>query len=329
MTPRTILVLVVGASFCACGGPESFHAAAGLHGAGDGGLTVGAAGSDGAAGSAAGGDGGIGGAIDSAGTAGSTTDAGVNGLAGATGTAGMTGVAGSTGTAGAVGAAGATGGAGKTGAAGSNGAAGKAGSAGTTGAAGATGVAGSTGAAGSSGAAGMAGAGGATGAAGASGAAGVSGPTIKINAGTTAVVPPFVADMDFTNGGLNAPTTSAIDLSAVTNPAPEAVYQTARIGGFTYTIPGYAPGSSHTVRLHFCETYFPPAGQTVGTGQRVCNISLNGTLVLSAYDIFAKAGGKNKAVIEQFTAPADTNGDYVIQFAAVTDQCLVSGLEVQ
>jgi hypothetical protein len=42
-----------------------------------------------------------------------------------------------------------------------------------------------------------------------------------------------------------------------------------------------------------------------------------------------KAGAKDKAVVEQFTVAANGAGAYVIQFAAVKDQCLVSGLEVQ
>jgi len=195
--------------------------------------------------------------------------------------------------------------------------AGNAGSAGTMGAAGATGTAGAMGTAG------------ATGAAGTTGAAGMAGPIVKIDAGGITSVAPFVADVDFMNGGLNAATTSAIDRSGVTNPAPEAVYQTGRVGGFTYTIPGYVAGSTHTVRLHFCETYFPPNAGIPGAGQRICDVTLNGTQVLTAYDIFAKAGAKNKAIVEQFTAPANGSGAYVIQFAPTTDQCLVSALEVQ
>jgi hypothetical protein len=145
--------------------------------------------------------------------------------------------------------------------------------------------------------------------------------TVQINSGGPAVTP-FVADVDFSGGG-TIDHANTIDLSGVTNPAPMAVYQTARVGNFTYTIPSFAAGSSHTVRLHFAETFFSSAGS------RTFNVSINGTQVLTGFDIFAAAGAKNKAIIEQFTSSANSSGQYVIQFTSVVNQSLVSGLEVQ
>ncbi len=77
----------------------------------------------------------------------------------------------------------------------------------------------------------------------------------KINCGTNTAASPFVADVNFTGGSFATATTNAIDLGAVTNPAPMAVYQTARKGTFSYTIGGFAASSSHVVRLHFAETW--------------------------------------------------------------------------
>ncbi len=77
------------------------------------------------------------------------------------------------------------------------------------------------------------------------------------------------------------------------------------------------------MRLHFAETYFGTAGS------RTFNVSINGTQVLSKFDIFAAAGAKNKAIIEQFTVNANASGQYVIQFTSVVNQSLVSGIEVQ
>jgi|GEM_PF-6199485 hypothetical protein len=143
---------------------------------------------------------------------------------------------------------------------------------------------------------------------------------VQINSAGPAVSP-FVADKDFTGGGtINHANT--IDLSAVTNPAPMAVYQTARVGNFTYVIPGFSPGSSHTVRLHFAETFFGTAGS------RTFNVNINGTQVLSNFDIFATAGAKNKAIVEQFTVNANAGGQYVVQFTSVVNQSLLSGIEV-
>ncbi|HEX4406686.1 MAG TPA: malectin domain-containing carbohydrate-binding protein, partial [Polyangia bacterium] len=154
--------------------------------------------------------------------------------------------------------------------------------------------------------------------------------TTLINAGGAAVGA-WVADVDFTGGALNGATAATIDVTGLTNPAPQGVYQTGRAGpgaGLSYTIPGFAAGSSHTVRLHFCETYWPPAGGP-GAGNRICNITLNGTLVLPNFDIFATAGAKNKAVIEPFTANANGAGAYVIGFTSVMDQCLINGIDIQ
>jgi malectin (di-glucose binding ER protein) len=144
---------------------------------------------------------------------------------------------------------------------------------------------------------------------------------LQINAGGPAVTP-FVADKDFTGGG-TIHHANTIDLSGVTNPAPMAVYQTARVGIFAYTLPGFTAGSSHTVRLHFAETYFSAAGS------RKFNVTINGARVLSAFDIFAAAGARNKAIVQQFTANADASGQYVVQFTSVVNQSLLSGIEVQ
>ena len=145
--------------------------------------------------------------------------------------------------------------------------------------------------------------------------------SIQINSGGPAVSP-FIADTDFSGGGtINHANT--IDLSGVTNPAPMAVYQTGRTGNFSYTIPGFSAGSSHTVRLHFAETFFST------TGSRTFNVSINGTTVLTNFDIVAAAGAMNKAIIKQFTEPASSTGDYVITFTSVVNQSLVSGIEIQ
>jgi hypothetical protein len=155
-----------------------------------------------------------------------------------------------------------------------------------------------------------------------------SGPApVEINAGGPATGS-FIADTDF-NGGATINHANTIDLSGVTNPAPMAVYQTARVTAtvgagttFSYTIPGFTANSSHTVRLHFAETFWTAAGQ------RVFNVSINGTQVLTNFDIFATAGAQNKAVIQQFSATADGSGQITIQFTTVTNKALISGIEI-
>ena len=143
---------------------------------------------------------------------------------------------------------------------------------------------------------------------------------VQINAGGPAVAP-FVADTGAT-GGTTVTTTHAVDTSAVTNPAPQAVYQSNRFGTFNYTIPGLTPGASYKVRLHFAETYWTAAGQ------RTFNVTINGQTALTNFDILATAGAANKAVAQQFTTTADSTGKITIQFTTVKDNAQVNAIEV-
>jgi hypothetical protein len=144
---------------------------------------------------------------------------------------------------------------------------------------------------------------------------------VQINCGGPAVGS-YVADIDFSGGGtINHANT--IDLTGATNPAPMQVYQTARTGNVTYTISGFTAGSTHTVRLHFAETFFTTAGS------RTFNVSINGTQVLTNFDIFAAAGASNKAVIKQFTENASSTGAFSITFTSVVNTAIISGIEVQ
>ena len=132
----------------------------------------------------------------------------------------------------------------------------------------------------------------------------------------------FAADEDFTGGGTDTSGNTVV-VAGVTNAAPMAVYQSERAGTFTYTIPGMVAGSTHTVLLHFAETYFTAAGK------RQFNVAINGTTVLTNFDIYATAGA-NKALVEQFTATANSSGQIVIAFTNGTvDQPKSSGIEIR
>jgi hypothetical protein len=87
-------------------------------------------------------------------------------------------------------------------------------------------------------------------------------------------------------------------------------------------VPGLTPGASYTVRLHFAEIYWNSAGQ------RLFNVAINGATVLSDFDIYAAAGGKDKAVVEQFTAMADAQGRITIAYTSVKDNAKSSGIQI-
>ena len=143
---------------------------------------------------------------------------------------------------------------------------------------------------------------------------------LAVNSGGSAAGQ-FIADAYFSGGTQAAPTTSAIDTSAVTAPAPQAVYQSERYGPFTYTFTNLTSGVNYKVRLHFAEYYW------TAVGQRKFNVSINGTQVLTNFDIIAVAGAANKATIQEFTV-TPSSGQIAIQYTTVTDNAKSSGIEI-
>jgi beta-galactosidase len=135
----------------------------------------------------------------------------------------------------------------------------------------------------------------------------------------------FVADEDYGTAGTTYSVTNPITIPANLVPiaAPTAVYQSARQGAVTYTIPGLTAGTNYTVRLHFAELYFPAAGD------REFDVAINGTSVLTNFDIYGTAGAQYTAVIKQYVATANSSGDIVITFTnGALDQPMINGIEV-
>jgi hypothetical protein len=151
-------------------------------------------------------------------------------------------------------------------------------------------------------------------------------PGLQVDCGSTAGVAPYLPDQFFTGNTATINHNVTVDVSAVTNPAPKAVYQTAHLGPVTYALPAvWAPGSSHTVRLHFAETW---SGAVVGTRQ--FNVSINGTQVLYHFDILTATNGvHNKANIQAFSEKADSTGAYTIAFTNYKNSALISAIEVE
>jgi hypothetical protein len=146
----------------------------------------------------------------------------------------------------------------------------------------------------------------------------------RINCGSTMAVAPFAADMYYSNAANSviSHTDVAITTTGVTNPAPLAVYQTGRIGNFSYTIPGFVASAPATVRLHFAETFFTTENS------RVFTVAINGTTVLTRFDIIHVTHAKGAATVQEFAANADGNGSYTVQFTSNVNNSLISGIEV-
>ncbi|MEO6888513.1 MAG: malectin domain-containing carbohydrate-binding protein, partial [Ktedonobacteraceae bacterium] len=133
----------------------------------------------------------------------------------------------------------------------------------------------------------------------------------------------FVADTDFNQGNQFSDTSSSINTSRVGEAVPQAVWQTCRWNGsFTYTIPGLTAGRTYTVALDWAELTWQ------AVGQRKFNVALNGSQVLTSFDVFATAGYKT-ALQKQFTVTANGSGQIVIAFTqGGADNPFISGIEV-
>jgi hypothetical protein len=144
---------------------------------------------------------------------------------------------------------------------------------------------------------------------------------VNINAGGSATGS-FSADQYYSSGTTYA-NTATIDMSQITsNPPPAAIFNSERYGAMSYTIPNRTSGSTQTVTLYFAETYLS------ASGKRIFNVSINGTSVLSNFDIYASAGGKNKAIARSFSTTANSSGQVVIQFSTVTENPKINGISV-
>ena len=149
----------------------------------------------------------------------------------------------------------------------------------------------------------------------------VSATPRKINCGNGGAVSPFETDDGYDSGSTSS-TTNDIDLSGVTDPAPMAVYQTERWGtDVTYTLTGLSANTTYKVRLHFNERYFS------SSGQRVFNVKINDTQVITNLDIYAEVGNFT-AYIREFDATANGSGIITVEFIAVTNNASISGIEI-
>jgi len=118
---------------------------------------------------------------------------------------------------------------------------------------------------------------------------------------------------------------TAIDTNGVAFAAPQLVYQTERWSNFSYTLPNLIPNRAYIVRLHFAE--ISPSVTT--TNDRRFHIAINGTQMLTNFDIFAATGAKFRAMAKTFTANADSSGQIAIALTkGASNEAKLSGLEV-
>jgi peptidoglycan/xylan/chitin deacetylase (PgdA/CDA1 family) len=147
--------------------------------------------------------------------------------------------------------------------------------------------------------------------------------SISIAAGSSSAVGSFQADQYY-SGGSTYRNSNTVDVSQITSDTPPAaLFNNERYGAMSYTIPGFTAGSPYAVTLYFAETYLS------SSGSRRFNVSINGATVLSNFDIYASAGGQNKAIARSFTATANSSGQIVIQFTSVTENPKINGISIK
>jgi Malectin domain/Chitobiase/beta-hexosaminidase C-terminal domain len=122
------------------------------------------------------------------------------------------------------------------------------------------------------------------------------------------------ADADFSGGSTYSTTES------IANTADPTLYQTERYGDFSYQFG--VPNGSYNVVLKFAEIYWDKVGQ------RIFNVSINGTPVLTNFDIIATAGAPLTAIDKTFSATTST-GAITIQFTSGSaDLPKISAIEI-
>ncbi|MCA9139007.1 MAG: right-handed parallel beta-helix repeat-containing protein, partial [Planctomycetales bacterium] len=102
----------------------------------------------------------------------------------------------------------------------------------------------------------------------------------------------WLAD-DFLTVGFHSNIVDPVDLSGVTDPAPQEVYQQTSVadywaGELNYQIP--IPVGSYTIRLHFVSDQYSPD----------FDIQIQDIVVESAVNLLAQTGAANKAIVKEF-----------------------------
>jgi hypothetical protein len=130
----------------------------------------------------------------------------------------------------------------------------------------------------------------------------------------------FWADQFFF-GGSTYTNRATIDMSQIeSSPPPAAIFNSERYEAMTYTIPDRS--GAQTVTFYFAETFLS------GPGQRLFDVIINNEVVLSDFDIFASAGGANRAIARTFTTTPNSRGEVVIDFIPGTENPKVNGILV-
>ncbi|HUT34800.1 MAG TPA: PQQ-binding-like beta-propeller repeat protein [Planctomycetota bacterium] len=124
----------------------------------------------------------------------------------------------------------------------------------------------------------------------------------------------------------------AIDAKADTSGVPggsEVLGKSFRLvtGPTNYSVEDLAAGGAYVIRLRLLEPWNDKAGR------RLMDVAVNGTEALKGFDVFAAAGGRNKALVRDLPSHADEKGRLAIRISG-TQGCpdpnpVLCGIEIR
>ncbi|MBN1155238.1 PKD domain-containing protein [candidate division KSB1 bacterium] len=113
-------------------------------------------------------------------------------------------------------------------------------------------------------------------------------------------------------------------LNPIVGTVDDPIYQTERYGMPAYRFD--VPNGDYEVILHFAEIYYSAADK------RLINVALEGDPVLTQFDIYEEASGKNQALKRTFSTRnlgmTVTDNRIDLDFSATVDLAKISGIEV-
>ena len=144
---------------------------------------------------------------------------------------------------------------------------------------------------------------------------------IRINAGATTPLTDasgnaWLPDQGFTEGEVSD---RGNDLT-IANTKDPALYRTERYSMTAFSQP--LPNGKYVVKLHFAETY----EQVTAAGERVFTFDVEGKVVKD-FDVFARAGGGQKAYVETVTIEV-ADGKLDIVFTSQVQNPTINGIEI-
>jgi hypothetical protein len=145
-------------------------------------------------------------------------------------------------------------------------------------------------------------------------------PAIRVNAGSATNVLDHLGNVWAADNGFTGGTTVNRGNIGIAGTLDPVLFRTERYGMTAFS--KAVPNGFYKVNLYFAETY---AGIT-GAGQRVFSVTVEGTK-LGPIDVFAQAGGANKALVKTVTI-AVTDGRLNLTFAATANNAEINAIEI-